>query len=708
MPRSLSKSAYDIGKANEKYKIHTSYLDALSLAESLKSLLPVTVLYAPNEAFQGKVFKINDISEEILENHIFKELLWCDKLVDMRGELVESNNGRAWRISVNDDGFPCFDAIGDPIGRLPLKACIVQCDTLVRNGIVHELDTALVDKDYVTTPSGSPTENPGALTPTPVPQPPFPEPTGSCTGGATYSKNGTQVLVYQYNTTETESKFSSKCVEYTTSSPWKGYSRACFGTQVNGNETATSCRLSYDGELCASCEICVTVDGDSPTPGFSVDCRNRTGFDTGSICTPLIDRSIQQVLVAEDTTFSDIDFVFEARKCPEEPDEGISKQIVFDISIGGNLTCLEVGARCFYQISDFSVVDSANGQVAFAEEGTVWASIDVDSDFLQVGSCLKAECQIRCNKSCSCVTPDGTDCDKDQSFTPPTSSPSRMTPTAVPSLQSSAPHSTNQPSLEPPTVNETTYAPAAPASQAPSVVPTATPSLLPSILPSLQRSLRPSQHTNVFSRPEAVSMQPVSVDADPFVEYCSIILEGMQGLMSSRDILAFVQALQSFLSVHGVDDTIIVVFTEQKLRRRTRNYGRSIETVGLEVDVKVQSWEDKTPAATTVNLIGNKSEEFVSVVKERDAETFAAVQDVQAETIEAPVQPTNPPIPAANSSDKNSKILWIAAVLLVVSVISALFFCFRLQTMMTDNMAYDKRGQADDNEDYLMNPAPGA
>ena len=155
-PRSVSHNVYDIGKEREEFKIHITYIDSLFLAEDLKRLLPLTVFYAPNEAFEGKVFEITEVSESLLENMVFKELLWCERLVKMAGERVESHNGQTWLISVNEAGFPCFDTI-EVFGGAAKKACVTHCDILARNGIVHELDTVMVYDVPETRPPSLPT-----------------------------------------------------------------------------------------------------------------------------------------------------------------------------------------------------------------------------------------------------------------------------------------------------------------------------------------------------------------------------------------------------------------------------------------------------------------------------------------------------------------------------------------------------------------------
>jgi hypothetical protein len=121
----------------------------------MKRLSPLTVFFAPNDAFENKVIKITEISGTLLENHIFKDLLWCEKLVGMAGQRIESHNGQTWLVSVNAAGFPCFDTIVAK-GGSALKACITECDILARNGIVHELDTVLIYESLDTRPPSPP------------------------------------------------------------------------------------------------------------------------------------------------------------------------------------------------------------------------------------------------------------------------------------------------------------------------------------------------------------------------------------------------------------------------------------------------------------------------------------------------------------------------------------------------------------------------
>jgi hypothetical protein len=78
-----------------------------------------------------------------LESHIFQDLLWCDDIRALAGQRIESLNGETWFVTLNDDGFPCF-LTEETFGGDAKKSCIVECDLLARNGLVHVMDELLV------------------------------------------------------------------------------------------------------------------------------------------------------------------------------------------------------------------------------------------------------------------------------------------------------------------------------------------------------------------------------------------------------------------------------------------------------------------------------------------------------------------------------------------------------------------------------------
>lgn len=118
----------------------------------MKLLIPLTAMYVPNPVWEGVPAPMGAIGEQILKSYMFDDLLWCDKLVDMvvnnvtAHPTVRSTNGYLWDVSVNDVGMPCFQIASqfDDQPPKPGRACITSCDTLARNGIVHEIDYMMV------------------------------------------------------------------------------------------------------------------------------------------------------------------------------------------------------------------------------------------------------------------------------------------------------------------------------------------------------------------------------------------------------------------------------------------------------------------------------------------------------------------------------------------------------------------------------------
>ena len=151
LPRSVTYTVYDIAKEDPQFSTHISYIDTVALGPDMKRLLPLTTFFAPNEAFEGKVTKIEDIADALLKNHIFEKLLWCDTILEMVGSSITSLNDRSWNITKGSDGLPCFDTYADADGTMK-RACIKKCDILGRNGIVHELDDIMLFNPSETRP----------------------------------------------------------------------------------------------------------------------------------------------------------------------------------------------------------------------------------------------------------------------------------------------------------------------------------------------------------------------------------------------------------------------------------------------------------------------------------------------------------------------------------------------------------------------------
>jgi hypothetical protein len=83
---------------------------------------------------------------------MFEQLLWCDVLKEKAktGESAMSLNGKEWTVTVNDEGMPCFDTFF--LGLNAVRSCVTKCDTLARNGIVHEMDKLILFENPETLP----------------------------------------------------------------------------------------------------------------------------------------------------------------------------------------------------------------------------------------------------------------------------------------------------------------------------------------------------------------------------------------------------------------------------------------------------------------------------------------------------------------------------------------------------------------------------
>jgi hypothetical protein len=108
---------------------------------------------------------------EILLNHIFilQGGPWsCDDLSNMDGQIVEASNGKNRVIVYNEErGAPCLAVQMQEGGGVPpeILACVVECNTLARNGIMRVIDRAFFHVD------DPPTAAPSVLQPTESQQP---------------------------------------------------------------------------------------------------------------------------------------------------------------------------------------------------------------------------------------------------------------------------------------------------------------------------------------------------------------------------------------------------------------------------------------------------------------------------------------------------------------------------------------------------------
>ena len=146
-PISVTHSVYDIATLINNFTTQVALIDAVFLREDMRRLLPMTAMYANNAGWENVAVQLEDIETKVLENMIFDDLMWCDDLREIAADpsrnRVESQNGRLWFVSVNEDNMPCFDTIA-VFGQETQRSCITTCDILARNGLVHELDKIML------------------------------------------------------------------------------------------------------------------------------------------------------------------------------------------------------------------------------------------------------------------------------------------------------------------------------------------------------------------------------------------------------------------------------------------------------------------------------------------------------------------------------------------------------------------------------------
>jgi hypothetical protein len=153
-PISVTHTVYDIANVDPQFRTHVLYIDAVYLETDMKRLLPLTAMYAPNDVWQGKKFDMDIIGEGILKSFIFEKLLWCDVLLKAEGTTLISLNKKMWNVTVNHEtNMPCFQTLEQYLPEnMPQRACVTKCDTLARNGIVHELDFLMLSEIPETRP----------------------------------------------------------------------------------------------------------------------------------------------------------------------------------------------------------------------------------------------------------------------------------------------------------------------------------------------------------------------------------------------------------------------------------------------------------------------------------------------------------------------------------------------------------------------------
>lgn len=107
---------------------------------------PRTVFFVDNKNSTGKSFDMDedgmwDDESTLLNGHVFAELRSCYDLRGMHGKFLTSQSGVIWTIHVNERNQPCLNHTGDTTAT---PICVVRCDVVARNGIIHIVDDFLV------------------------------------------------------------------------------------------------------------------------------------------------------------------------------------------------------------------------------------------------------------------------------------------------------------------------------------------------------------------------------------------------------------------------------------------------------------------------------------------------------------------------------------------------------------------------------------
>ena len=201
----------------------------------------VTAMYAPDSAWSDTIVELEDISKTIMESHLIEGLAWCETLVAASGTKIETLNGQLWDVTVNENGKPCFETY-DPDGEL-YKACVVVCDILASNGIVHLLDDVLLLQAFTESPT-TPTTAPSTASPTASPtESPTTPPTASPTISQTTPPSRIPTIVLSSTPIAPPTRPPFQCTDDST---WSiifanGSSRRCRWVR---RRPETRCRLS--------------------------------------------------------------------------------------------------------------------------------------------------------------------------------------------------------------------------------------------------------------------------------------------------------------------------------------------------------------------------------------------------------------------------------------------------------------------------------
>lgn len=175
---------YEIAAARPNYSGHLQVVTAASIDDFILDNDQLTALFAPNTAWAAAFAQDTYDQRQLVVlslNHLFLLPDGPATCADLRGlastnSSVESISQIEWPLSVNDQGFPCFELSGTT------RSCITRCDVMANNGIVHFVDEILVKPNQLTEP---PTGAPVLPTPAPTEALPTISPTTTVPTGTT-------------------------------------------------------------------------------------------------------------------------------------------------------------------------------------------------------------------------------------------------------------------------------------------------------------------------------------------------------------------------------------------------------------------------------------------------------------------------------------------------------------------------------------------
>jgi hypothetical protein len=170
LPDSIGTDIYTIIERSEPDL--AAVIAESSAIEVFSSRSPVTVFLPPFSTWDSNMPE--ELIDDVLLNHAFDGLLFADELLDMGGQSIASINGKIWQLVVSD-GMVSIESDGS--GSVPVVMQSTK-DTLAMNGVVHYVNTFLVDTTSSTS-APSTTSMPNSISDNETTAAPAAQPTSS-------------------------------------------------------------------------------------------------------------------------------------------------------------------------------------------------------------------------------------------------------------------------------------------------------------------------------------------------------------------------------------------------------------------------------------------------------------------------------------------------------------------------------------------------